>query len=53
MYNPGEEIYNPDLGSTMVEGVPVPQAYSLGTSVELAVGFYNGSHFSFIETVKG
>ena len=29
------------------------QGVSLGTSVELAVGFYNGSHFSFIETVKG
>ena len=29
------------------------QGVSLGTSVELAVGFFNGSHFSFIETVKG
>ena len=29
------------------------QGVSLGTSVELAVGFFNGSHYSFIETVKG
>ena len=29
------------------------QGVSLGSAVELAVGFYNGTAFSFIETVKG
>ena len=28
------------------------QGISLGNSVELPVGFYNGTAFSFVETVK-
>ncbi len=33
MFDPGEEIFNAGLGTTISEGVPVPNAYSLGTPV--------------------